>query len=187
MATAKKAQENEGSIAARAWNATKEDGDPHYDLIPNAEFKAKREHDVDRVRATGIAQTNFEIEAKKLIEAENEENKGEGPMAVAAPAPALGGTAPMSAPVTEAPEGNQKTSPKGSQKNAAVAQKSQGGASKSKGKGAAKGKGKTQSAASKAKASSKKAAKKTDQSGHVPTGEEADAIVAAEKDAPLRP
>jgi hypothetical protein len=179
MATAKKAQENEGSIAAQAWNATKEDGDPHYDLIPNAEFKGKLEHAIDRVRATGIAQTNFEIEAKKLIEAENEENKGEGPMAVAAPAPALGGTAPMSAPVTEAPEGNRKTSP--------VAQKSQGGASKSKGKGAAKGKGKTQSAASKAKASSKKAAKKTDQSGHVPTGKEADAIVAAEKDAPLRP
>jgi hypothetical protein len=172
MAEVKKAKENQGSLAARAWDATKEEGDPDFDNMPNLEQKGKLEFAAERVKATGIAQTNFEHKVKELAEQEAEENKGEGPMAVVSPDSRLGGAAVGG-------EGPMSTAP--------VAGKSQGQASKAKGKGASKGKGKAQSTASRAKASAKKAAKKTDQSGHVPTDKEKAAIAAAEKDAPQRP
>jgi hypothetical protein len=94
--------EKEASVAGRAWNATKEDGDPDWATMPNKELKGKLEFAVDRVRATGIAQTNFEIKAKELLAEDQKAAKDEGPMAVSAPQTALGGTAPLSTPVEEA-------------------------------------------------------------------------------------
>jgi hypothetical protein len=150
--------EKEASVAGRAWNATKEDGDPDWATMPNKELKGKLEFAVDRVRATGIAQTNFEIKAKELLAEDQKAAKDEGPMAVSAPQTALGGTAPLSTPVEEA---------KPAAKPATAKAKS--------------------SAKAKAKSPSAKAAAKTDQSGHVPTAAERAAAAAAEKEAPLRP
>lgn len=162
MAEAKKAKKDEGSLAARAWNATKAEGDPEFDVMPNVELKAKLEHAAERVKATGIAQTNFEIEVKKLAATELEENKSEGPMAVVAPNVATD-SAP-NAVASEAAQLEAKGVKAPTTKAKALAKKS-----------------------SVKKSASKAAAKKTDKSGHVPTAKEKAAIAAAEKDAPIRP
>lgn len=121
--------ELQGSAAARAWNATKADGDPEWDNMPNTEFKGKLEHAAERVKATGIAQTNFEVEVKKQLEVDAKVNKAEGAMAVVNPNPATDTAAPMGI----APEQNEQltTKEKAEVKKAADAKaKEQEGAKK---------------------------------------------------------
>lgn len=56
-------------IAAKAWNQVKGPGDAEYDLIPN-EFKGKLDFAAERVKATGVAETNFEKAVKDILDEE---------------------------------------------------------------------------------------------------------------------
>lgn len=55
-------------IAAKAWNQVKGPGDAEYDLIPNIEFKGKLDFAAERVKATGVAETNFEKAVKDILD-----------------------------------------------------------------------------------------------------------------------
>lgn len=57
-------------IAAKAWNQVKGPGDAEYDLIPNIEFKGKLDFAAERVKATGVAETNFEKAVKDILDEE---------------------------------------------------------------------------------------------------------------------
>ncbi len=63
----------ETSLAGRAWNATKEETDPDWASIPNAEYKGKLEHQAERVKETGTARTNFEVKVKEFAAKKAEE------------------------------------------------------------------------------------------------------------------
>ena len=102
------------AVAEKAWNAVKEEGDPYWGAIPNAELKSKLVFACQRVWVTGIALTNFEIKCKALItgvdvvlpEAVKEAREGEdAPNAVVAiePLPPLPFT-PGEAPPRPTPE-----------------------------------------------------------------------------------
>jgi hypothetical protein len=145
------------SIEAQAWNATKLDNDPEWDQIPNLAFKEDLRFAVSRVRATGTAQTNFEVKAKELIQAELEAKKDEGPMAVSAPNSALSfGAAAGAMAQAKGPHGEEP-----SKQDVAKAKKELEG--------------------------HKETLKKTDKSGHVPTKEEAEAAAKEQKKAPIHP
>lgn len=170
------AEKDNGSIAARAWNATKAEGDPDYRGSAEVEFWNELDFRARKVQESGTAITNFEKEVQRLHAEEKESHKGAGePMAVVdEPAAITVGTSkgPASTPLTA-----EKTPEEGSAKSAPAKK------SAPKAKSSAKAK-------SAAKAPAKKAAKgtqKTDKSGHVPTKKEAAAIVKEQARAPRHP
>ncbi len=71
------------SIAAQAWNATKDDGDPEYRGSAELEFWNEIDFRAQKVQETGTAITNFEKEVQKL-DAEDKQKQAAigGPMAV---------------------------------------------------------------------------------------------------------
>lgn len=91
------------SVPEEAWNATKNPEDPEWKEIPNVEFKGKLEFAADKVKSTGIAQTNFELKCKQLFAEELENALNDGSMAVVNPHAGLGG-----APAVELTEAEQE-------------------------------------------------------------------------------
>lgn len=168
---AKAAAANERSLAAEAWDATKLEGDPEWDLITEVEFKQKLQFAADKAAETGIAQTNFEQEALRIHQKRLAEKKTEGPLAVSKPAPNLSFGAGEGAMAAAAAPG---TNP------ALEADKGKKASSKSS-KTSAKAK-----TGSKSKAKSK-ARVAPDKSGHVPTAKEAAAAAKEQANAPLHP
>ena len=75
--------EKEGSIAAQAWNATKDPTDPEFGASPEPEFWGKLEFAAQKVIETGTANTNFELKVKELHGKSKATEKAiGGPMAV---------------------------------------------------------------------------------------------------------
>jgi len=89
---AKEEDEQKLPVPEEAWNATKLPEDPEWKDIPNVEFKGKLEFAADKVKSTGIAQTNFELKCKQLFAEEAEDALNDGSMAVVNPNQALGGS-----------------------------------------------------------------------------------------------
>lgn len=146
------------SLAERAWNSTKSEGDPDWDSIPNIEFKGKLQFAADKVVETGIANTNFEKAVAKFAA---KEDKDDAAMAVVEDKPGVD--------LKAAAEGLEETK---SESDTVEELKKESDTVPDRLSGTTKAK------AGKAKG---------DQSGHVPTAKEAAAIKKEQAKAPRHP
>jgi hypothetical protein len=154
-------------VAAQAWHNTKDAQDPEFEAIPNLEFKGKLQYAADKVRETGIAQTNFEKEVARL---HAEGSDDDAPMAVVDPQPGLDAAGVVASPAEDVRIQRKSEEPKVVKAPAKTVDESP-----SKKKAAS-------TPTTKAGSLSKK-----DPSTHVPTEKEKAAIAKEQKNAPAHP
>jgi len=82
-------EEVKGDLIAQAYQATKADGDPEWSGV-SGQFREKLQAHADAVRATGVTQTPFEREYKKLYQEDAANQDNVGPLATDS-TPSLGG------------------------------------------------------------------------------------------------